>query len=171
MGNYATSYIKTTSASVTRNADVIEKVNGSFLPTAYPFTIYTEAVFQENGFAFSFLDDSVADYYYAVRLASSKIEAFARQGVDVMAQSTNNFSLNTYHKIAVVYTSSNVYLYVNGNLEGSVANTIGFSSSINDLLIGQLRIVADTGTRTTIKALAIWNNALSSTECQTLTTI
>jgi hypothetical protein len=171
-GSNATSYIPTVASAVTRNADVITKTNGTFLPTAYPFTIYTECIFTvSTGFAFSFLNNTLAENYYSVRLDGNKIKALTRQTSEVVTTSTSNFTINTYYKIAIVWTASNVYLYVNGNLEGTSINTITFSTNVNDLLVGQLRTINDTGTRTPIKLLAIWNKELTSSECINLTTI
>lgn len=176
-GSYATSYIPTTTASVTRNADNIELLNTATLPTSYPFTIYSEAIFQANTsfsnstFAYSFLNSAYNDNYYTVRLLNNKIEVLTRKTAEIITQSTNNFNINTFYKIAVVWTSSNVYLYVNGNLEGTSVNTITFDSNVNDILIGQLRKSFDTGSRTSIKELAVWKTQLTNTQLAQLTTI
>lgn len=176
-GSYATSYIPTQGATATRVAENAENLNLPVSPTAYPFTIYSESIFRENNafsnapFAYSFLNSSVTDNYYAVNMLNNKIQAYTREGTEIITQSTSNFNINTFYKIAVVWTASNIYLYINGNLEGTSVNTISFNSNVNDLFIGKLRSVSDTGTRTSIKSLTFFNKELTNQELINLTTI
>jgi hypothetical protein len=169
---YATSYIPTVASTVTRVAETVSKLNLNSLPNAYPFTVFVEPIFRiDNSFAFSFLNSASIQTYFTVRINGNKIQVLTRDSVEIITQSLSNFNLNQFYKIAVVFSSSEIKLYVNGVLEATSVNTISFNPLINDLLLGQLRTVSDTGTRTSLKSLQVYPTALSDVELIALTTL
>ena len=62
-------------------------------------------------------------------------------------------------------------LYLNGSLIASGSNSQSFNSNVDSLLLGQLRISGDTGTRNTVIQTDLYNTALTDAEAIALTTI
>ena len=61
--------------------------------------------------------------------------------------------------------------YLAGTSIASGSNSQSFHSTINDLLLGQLRTASDTGARNSTKEAIVFNTELSSDEAIALTTI
>ena len=61
-------------------------------------------------------------------------------------------------------------LYLNGSLIASGSNSQSFNNTIDSLLLGQLRISGDTGTRTPIRQALLYNTALTDSEAIAITT-
>jgi hypothetical protein len=174
VGSNATSYIPTTTASVTRNADNIDLLNSGILPTSYPFTILTKAKYslKEQYFVLSFLDTTSASSYFSLRFLSNKINALIRPNLtEILVTSTSNFNEGDLVNIVLKVTSSQIKLFVNGQIESTATNTLPFNTSINDLTLGRLRVVSDTSTRIGNNLVSIWNQELTDQECINLTTI
>jgi len=173
VGSYSTSYIPTQGAISTRVAENAENLNVSVLPTSYPFTIFTEAKYSSvlEFFPVSFLDNSVSFRYFAIRFKNGKIESLSRPNSEIVLISSSTYTEGQNVSVALKIESTSIKLFVNGVLEASATNTLLFDSSINDLFIGKLRSVSDTGTRIGINSLKIYNTALTDQELINLTTI
>ena len=173
-GSYATSYIPTYGTSVTRNADRAEVENGNnVLPTAYPFTLYSEMDVRAIGdeWGASLLNRNINNAYYVIGVNfSKKYSMLARNNTSSSVQSTANATEGT-HKICGVFTETTLKLFVDGVLIGSSNNAQSLASAANDLLLGQLRIVSDTQIRNTIHQSLVFNQALTDQEAIDLTTI
>ena len=172
-GNYHTSYIPTYGSAVTRSADRAEIENGSFFPTAYPFTLYAESPIIASGaeFLFNICDKNVSDSYAQLSIGNGAPRVLCRySGGEVNVLSPDSVSASTI-KMAAVFTESSIKLFVDGELKATETNTTPFQSGWNDSLIGQLRIVADTGSRTSNKMSLLFPTALTDSECIALTTI
>ena len=172
--SYATSYIPTYGTSVTRNADRAEVENGNnVLPTAYPFTLYSEMDVRAIGdeWGASLLNRNINNAYYVIGVNfSKKYSMLARNNTSSSVQSTANATEGT-HKICGVFTETTLKLFVDGVLLGSSNNAQSLSSAANDLLLGQLRIASDTQIRNTIHQSLVFNQALTDQEAIDLTTI
>jgi len=171
---YPTSYIPTYGTTEERLEDNCHSLNVSNLPTAYPFTLYAEVPvidgigcniltfsnISSGGEYYSLTYDKYGRFYFTLRPKNS-IEYV--------------YSLDTYgsgtHKVAAVITDSYAELFVNGTSQGTTSNIAEFNSSINDLLIGQLRVNADSGSRRPVKQALVFNYALSYDDCISLTTL
>jgi hypothetical protein len=171
-GAYATSYINTQNSAVTRGADRAELDNATtVLPTAYPFTLYaeSEAILGENLDFISFLNKSVADNFYVIGYSGSNVVATLRpSGAATTMTSSATYGTSSL-KVALVMTSSNAKLFVNGSLQATQVGVASFNSNINDLLIGQLRTVNDASRRASNKQTLIFKTALSDADAITLT--
>lgn len=174
-----TSYIENVDATLnTRLVDTASAINSTALPTAFPFVVYANVYIEENlnGTVFSFLDSTASDVYFTVEFftGTSKFVIEYRDGAsDVQTASTDTFSTG-FHKIAASFISNTEKsLYIDGSVQVDDTHTSqAFNASINDLLLGQLRIVADSGARNSIKAFEIYNNKLmTASELITLTTL
>ena len=61
-------------------------------------------------------------------------------------------------------------LYLNGSLIVSGTNNEAWNNAVNGLLLGQLRIASDTGTRNTIREAQFFKTELTNAQAVTLTT-
>ena len=167
-GSYATSYIPTTSASVTRNADVISKTGISSLIGQTEGTLFVEVDYQNL---------SGLNMFLSIRPnASNKIEIYRDSG-NIYGEITGstNFSFLAAkpigtHKIAFAYKSGSSALYIDGALIGQNTTAFTFSSTLSDLFVNQrsggLFIEA-----ADYKAAALWKTRLTNTQLAQLTTI
>jgi hypothetical protein len=174
LASYATSYIPTLGASVTRLADACSKQNiAGTLPTAYPFTLFGEFEVTPaiEGQALTFSNTASNTEYFSIDNNSGFYRAISRPSTTIsLVQSTTPETLGT-HKICAVFTSTTIKLFVDGVLESSGANAQAFNASINDILIGQLRIISDTGNRNPVKQALVFKSALSDAQAIELTTL
>jgi hypothetical protein len=74
-----------------------------------------------------------------------------------------------FHKICGVFTSTTIKLFVDGVLVASGANAQAFNASVNDLFVGQLRSVTDTGFRNSVKQALIFKSELTDAQAIELT--
>ena len=174
-GSYATSYITTSDIAVTRTADTCSLPNFSNTPTDYPLTVYWKGEVKEfNGFncAFSIYKDGEAGVFLVVSFNTSS-EVLVRRAdgsgedVDFISYS---YSLGDILKIGIKFTSATTFkLFINGSEIYNETSGVSKTWNFNSVLIGQLRIVADTGTRNPCNELMLFNEALTDAELQTLT--
>jgi len=172
-GSYATSYIPTTSASVTRNADVISKTGISSLIGQTEGTLFLDVKAQLNSADeqdFSISDGTTNNRAF-IRLASSGVI----RAIGVFAGSTEfnigstTYTTGTRYKIALAYKNNDVVLYINGTSAGSTSTTtisgtlsrLGFDVFTN----GAQTIVSP------INSASLWKTRLTNTQLAQLTTI
>ena len=175
-GTYPSSYIPTSGSAVTRTADTCSLPNFSNIPTDYPLTVYWKGEVKEfNGFncAFSIYKDGEAGVFLVVSFNTSSQVLVRRadgsgEEVDFISFS---YSIGDILKIGIKFTSATTFkLFINGALVHNETSGISKTWDFNSVLIGQLRIVADTGTRNPCNELMIFNEALTDAELTTLTT-
>lgn len=170
-GSYATSYIPTTTAAVTRNADSCSKTNASLLPTNYPFTLFGHGYLRQNNDALIGICDITSDeIYYNIASSANGFVATARNGAISNAITSSGRS-EGFHKVAAVFTSTNIKLFANGQLIATGSNAQTFNANANDILLGQIRVASDIGLRTTLYSVAIFNQAKTDAECIALTSL
>jgi hypothetical protein len=161
-GSYSTSYIPTTSASVTRNADVISKTGISSLIGQTEGTLFFDIVFPQNTTP-SYI--GISDGATSNRLIlGCEFGTFFTFGY---GYSTLPLSINTPYKIALAYNSTNMKIYANGSL---IATVLGSVPS------GMNRFAFDSGGNTqhliaSVKSAALWKTKLSDTQLAQLTTL
>jgi len=173
-GSNATSYISTTTASVTRNADSCSKTSISGLIGQTEGTLF----FNLKGFAdnyvannfITFNDGSIANqigFNYAI--TTGLIRGYFR--VNSTTTTITSSVLKTIDsKIILRYNSSNNYtLFINGALISSASAASGFSSPLSVLKFSQAN--DSDPYYGNLKSIVVWKTALSDSECITLTTL
>jgi hypothetical protein len=171
-GAYATSYVKTEAAAVTRVADRAEIENGDdVLPTSYPFTLYVEVDLRgiDDSWVVSLLNRNVNNIYYIVGVNSDNKFAMISRNITLSSIDSDVNATEGTHKLCGVFTDSTLKLFVDGVLLGSETNAQTFNAAANDFLIGQFRINADTGIRNSVKQALVFNSALTDTQAIELT--
>jgi hypothetical protein len=177
LGSYPSSYIPNhgESGGVTRAADSCSVTGASdVMPTSYPFTLYAEMDVKAIGdeWGISFLNDAANNNYFVIGVNfQNKYGMISRpSGSSSFIYSNVNATEGT-HKICGVFTSSELKLYVDGTLLDTETNAQSFNSSIDDILIGTLRSVGDTGIRNNVRQAMIFDSALTQSEAEALTTL
>ena len=179
VGAYPTSYIPTTSASVTRNADVISKTGISSLIGQTEGTIYAEVNFPDlqNGGASSYVYITDGSFSNSVIIGRepatpSKYFFYINASGSIMLSNTSNNLQSGYAKMAIAYKSGDWAAYLNGTLVASGTSSFSFSSSINRFSIGcNDGFQTIVGSSSMTKAAALWPTRLTNDQLAQLTTI
>ena len=168
-GSYATSYIPTTSASVTRNADVISKTGISSLIGQTEGTLFSDFFIDNilNGGNFNaFLIRS--DYNNLVQVvyyADGTIQFLVITGGVLQVNiSASSYLTAGHHKFAVTYKNNDFAFYVDGNLVGTDTSGSVPNTSILDL-------TEMSGAKQRYNSFALWKTRLTNAQLATLTTI
>jgi hypothetical protein len=176
-GSYPTSYIPTTSASVTRNADVISKTGISSLIGQTEGTIFWEGKVDGRNTAYneaipislfaSGANVSGAQIYLNFP-SNGQIIYVVFDGTAVQAiisTSSSFYTLGTYIKIAVAYKANDFVLYINGTQIGT--DTSGSVPALADMYFDYQNQAG----KYSINAAALWKTRLTNTQLATLTTL
>lgn len=180
-GSYATSYIPTTAAIVTRNADVISKTGISSLIGQTEGTIFVEEVYDANVANNGGVDDTLVSlsdgttnnlisiFHYGGGTGSRKVFFFIRlSGATQTAIFSDALNTGTY-KIALAYKNNDVVAYINGvQIATDTSATIPATSAIT--LIDPITVLAASKT-VNFKNVSLWKTRLSNSELAILTTI
>lgn len=174
-GSYATSYIPTTSASVTRNADVISKTGISSLIGQTEGTIFAE--FIHNG-----ANITTTQSYFTISSGNNNniitIGTYTnRINPTVRASNVSIFDVfagpnpltEGVHKIAIGYKSGDFAIYLDG------ASILTSAASATFGTMGQLDLGNSLSNNWQlgdgIKATALWKTRLTNDQLATLTTL
>lgn len=178
-GSNATSYIPTTSASVTRNADVISKTGISDLINSREGVLFANIKALSNpsttlsGFSLglganriSFRFSSTANQINAIIVTNSVQQVYSNYN------SFNNYA-SEFNKIALKYKDNDVSLYINGvKVLEDLSCTMPNVNSISDLLFSDGGISASANSFFgNVNLLAVFPTVLSDAELIDLTTI
>jgi hypothetical protein len=178
VGAYPTSYIPTTSASVTRNADVITKTNASAYIGQTEGTIFIETQPLQSLISdgvtrslFSLNQDSLSlNLFYLRRVDNAYLLNVNSSGTTVASQTVftySNINLNKL-KIAIKYGLNTLKVFVNG--VNTVNQTISSVPTTNTLTLGSNRFNGDI-LDGRIDSFQLYKEALTDEECITLTTL
>jgi hypothetical protein len=177
LGSYATSYIPTTSASVTRNADVISKTGISSLIGQTEGTFFVDIIFGQQlspNWVFSLIGtDWITNSFYIERALNGLISVIAVKNGSGIGEATSSVTaINGQRaKIAVQYASSQFNIFVNGT---KYIGTISAIPTCNDIYINQIGTLGSSNNhlqKNEFNAVALWKTALTDAQCQTLTTL
>ena len=174
-GAYPTSYIPTTSAAVTRNADAISKTGISALIGQTEGTLFLYADIQkhnESDFYIAISNGaSLGDAIYLYQPSSGNIQILTRKtgngdGTITIADANWTAGLN---KVAIAYTATTIEVFINGVSKGSTTFTA--LPTLSQLTIGSRPDVVGTLVGTGIYSEAVvFPTRLTNSECISLTT-
>jgi hypothetical protein len=171
-GAYPTSYIPTTSASVTRNADVISKTGISSLIGQTQGTMFVDFIcngFTDFGTPLCINDGSTANSIWITTFGNGDIrgEVFGSSNV----QATFTYSggvVGQRYKLALVYKANDFAMYVNGTLVGSDSSgTLPINLSRVDFDYANASLFVKSALE--IKAAALWKTRLDNDTLEVLT--
>jgi hypothetical protein len=172
LGSYATSYIPTTSASVTRNADVISKTGISSLIGQTEGTCFVDFNYdnfngQPNPILFSFRNTAWTNEVYAQILASGGIQVQTYLGGVQQSYLYYGGATNGHHKLAYAYKQNDFVLYVDG--VQIATDTSGNVPATDDFCLGYFSSTYTPSNE--YNAAALWKTRLTNTQLAQLTSI
>jgi hypothetical protein len=178
-GFVRTSPIPTTTATVTRNADLISKTGVSGFIGQTEGTMYLDFIFRNTVFG------TAGHCGIASSNASNRVRfwnnvSINTMGVTIQVNAANIFNISvgtltegTRYKLAFGYKSGDSAIFLNGVQVGTTnTSTFTFAASLVDVFLG--RYEADTGgtvTNTGINAFALYTTRLSNTELAAMTSL
>jgi len=173
-GSYDTSYIPTTTATVTRNADVISKTGISSLIGQTEGTIYAEInntlmTSYSTGYVMRIFADANNEVWIRKESGTNTYTARWRaNSVDVYTQSTISV-LNGNNKIAIAYKTGDSAVYLNGTQIGTSASTGAFAVAPSQIGIGSSSTADFFNDR--IELATLFQTRLTNAQLATLTTL
>jgi hypothetical protein len=174
IGSVLTSYIPTTAAAVTRNAEVISvsgAVSGCIGQTEG--TLYVEVDVRNftNGNRIVCLSDGTSDNRIILQKgANSTLQAIVTNATSgVVDISTASGRTAGIYKIAIGYKQDDFAVYVNGSQTGT--DNTGGVPACNQIFIGKIETTATTNQfNDRIRAAALYTTRLTNSELADLTT-
>ena len=171
-GSYPTSYIPTTSAAVTRNADVISKTGISSLIGQTEGTILWDIYIEtptatDNENILNIDNGSFGNTFYISKSASSTIAAEMYSGGVVQASFTKSSIVKGRYKCAFAYANNNTAFFVNGVQVGSTDTSCSVPAT-SRFQMGLGALGASTGF---INSAILFPTRLTNAELASLTTI
>lgn len=178
LGATHTSYIPTTTSTVTRNADVVEKTNISDLIGQTEGTLFVDFNYEKNdpndNFVAILSDNSSNNGVWIDVNNSNTFVAIIRTGGNssvYFTLSAANFQFGR-KKIAFSYKSGATSLYINGVKIGLTnTNAFTFNNTVSKFNLGCFWNNSSYLLNNTINSSAIFKQALTDAECTTLTTL
>lgn len=175
-GSYATSYIPTTSASVTRNADQVNKTSISSLIGQTEGTIFFDGIL--NNCEKSYVNilngerNNNASFSIIYVKSTNSLQAFIlSNGFGVGIIQAGYFLPGQRVKIAYSYKSGSSVLYLNGVQVGTSAQTFTLPSTIDDLYINDSVTYSGYQESVSNYTTALWKTKLTAVQLAQLTTI
>jgi len=172
-GSVATSYIPTTTAAVTRNADVINlsgAVSGCIGQTEGTFYMEFQASPSGAASAWFNLSDGTANNWIFIGKESGNARLYLKANNVVLFTNTSVALTGGVIKAAVAYKTGDFCAYVNGSLVVSGTTAFSFSSSLNSLHTGS-QVAQATGEIIRIRSVALYTTRLTNAQLATLTTL
>lgn len=171
-GANATSYIPTTTASVTRNADLISKTGISSLigqTEGTLFVDYNRSLSVPS--ALGILEIGIINNEISINQSTvGQLRFFVRVGGTIVG-GTQTFSVSTNNiKIALKYSSTSYSVFVNGNLALNNISISSLSTSYDGIVLGN-RFSSSNYLNSGINSVSLWKTRLTDDECITLTTL
>ena len=172
--SYATSYIPTDGSSVTRNQDLC--TNGGSLASinSTEGVLYAEAAYNNSGIAsiISLTDGTNNNRVMIFWNTNNTIIFFIRVNSSYVAEYTilsSEVDVLSFNKLAIKYKTNDMSFWLNGTKVATDTNGTMFSP--NTLTKLAFNSGSDGVFYGKTKAVAVWKEALSDSELQSLTTI
>jgi hypothetical protein len=175
-GAYATSYIPTTLATVTRNVDQLYKQGISSLIGQTEGTLYIDFIYRTQTFNLAGLT-AISDASTNNRVIIWNNFTLNTLGLQLKANNVNvinNVSIGTFivgtrYKIAIGYKSGSTVVYVNGIQVISNSSTFTFSNSMTNFIIGNYEIAFSTESNNLVNSSALFLTKLTNDQLELLT--
>jgi hypothetical protein len=170
-GSYSTSFIPTTSASVTRNADVISKTGISSLIGQTEGVMFADFVcdgFEDYGTPLSINDGTASNYIWLTTFANGNIRAEVYNGSVQASITYTGGVVGQRYKVAFAYKQNDFVMYVNGTQIGADAsgNVPPSLSRIDYNLVNNWSLAL-----LNVNATALWKTRLTNDQLEQLTGI
>jgi hypothetical protein len=177
VGSVATSYIPTTTAAVTRNAEVISisgAVSGCVGQTEG--TMYLDFIFRRPTIATAG-PCGIASSNNQNRVLFWNNNSTNSMAVNIQVNAANIFNISvgtliegTRYKLAIGYKSGNSAIFLNGIQVGSTnTSAFTFAASLVAIFLGTYEAAAASVTNTGINAFTLYTTRLTNTELAALT--
>jgi len=175
VGTYPTSYIPTTSATVTRPGDVTTKTGASSVINASEGTIYVDFVFGDNDTGGS---DQNLTMLYSGGYSNSvffacygstikKLYGWITNGATQVAIQSPTLYKGQRVKAALTYKNNDYIMYVNGVSAGTQAQPV---PSLDTIIVGN-QIGGTAQAPNPLATTALFNTRLTNTQLAELTTV
>ena len=167
-GSYATSYIPTTSASVTRNADVISKTGITSLIGQQEGVMFLDLNIPNvpQNTTYMFLRDVSSSSYLGLRFYNGYLRfETVVSGVQITAIDYPISAVGTF-KIAMAYKLNDYAFYINGVQIGVETSAIVPTCNMLDLFF-----IVPPSNIVKINSAALWKTRLTNAQLAQLTTI
>ena len=173
VGSYATSYIPTTSAAVTRNADSIYKTGISSLIGQTEGTVLCDinlTKLNSNKSLFTIDNGTINEYIALIRVSSNIFRIRLKNSSGAAVTLINSIAINDARcRIGFAYKNGDYAMYVNGTLRGTSTNTTNYPTTaltqfiLSNASYGQLN--------DSYNVSALWKTRLTNAELAQLTTL
>lgn len=168
-GAYATSYIPTTTASVTRNGDTATKTSATALIGQTEGTLFFDIDYKgnaEDSYRLVLSDNSYNNFIYPSINGSKLLSISLWSGGVNQGELTKSLTIGR-HKIAFGYKLNNVVLYVDGQL-ASTDTSSTMPASLTQMTIGGGLFGTSFGL---YNSVALWKTRLTNAELATLSSL
>jgi hypothetical protein len=173
-GAYATSYIPTLGASVTRVADAASKTGISSLIGQTEGVLFVDVVIngQQNA-SCNILNSekSVVDSFYIQRTSSGTINAGIFANSVLYNVNAGSVAIGQRTKIALAYKSGSMALYINGVLIGTRTESWTFSSSLDDIFLNDVTTYFAYQENVSFNQALLFKTRLTNAQLAELTTL
>jgi hypothetical protein len=174
LGSYATSYIPTLGASVTRVADAASKTGISSLIGQTEGVLFVDVVIngQQNA-SCNILNSekSVVDSFYIQRTSSGTINAGIFANSVLYNVNAGSVAIGQRTKIALAYKSGSMALYINGVLIGTRTESWTFSSSLDDIFLNDVTTYFAYQENVSFNQALLFKTRLTNAQLAELTTL
>ena len=174
-GAYATSYIPTTSASVTRNADIVVNASATSIINSQQGTFYVNCKALFNGGSSRGISLSNGTYSNRIAIVQSPttntlLVVLVIGNTFIVNQSISGYTQTNFNKVAISWGSGNFKIFINGTLSNSFT---GLTMPTANLFT---RIAFDAGASFSefegqSNQMALFPTPLTDTQCTQLTTL
>jgi hypothetical protein len=172
VSTYATSYIPTTTASVTRNQDQCSKSSATALIGQTEGVMFVDYIHKSLGHDRVILEidnnSSSIIYFYVVGSTNNLLVDVINGGTIQASFSGITLVDGTRYKIAIGYKANDFVLYVNGVQRGS--DSSGSVPTLSYVNVGRYLLAGDTYYNQ-YNSISLWKTRLTNQELVTLTTI